>query len=472
MKKNRTICLLLGLVLTFCCFVPAVRADTVDQSVASGCHSVDASMQLSDSGQLVETAKAVIVYELGSDTMIYTWNPDTKIYPSSMVKLMTALVAIENGELTDKVSVTKRALSYVEIGSVSAGLIAGEELTLKDLLYCMMAASANDAAAVIAEHIGGTQEAFIKMMNERAKELGCTGTNYTNVHGLHEEQTYTTARDICRILDAALDIPEFKALFTAESYTVPATNKSEERQIFTSNYMMSRETVKKYYDERVTGGKTGATDEAGRCLAATAEGKGMELLTIVMGAEPTYEEDGIALKTFGSFEETKLLLDYALENFECRQVFYEGQTISQFPVEGGINSVVTQPEKAASTVLPVDLDADKLTWIYGETSGAIIAPVEKGQKISYVQVWYGSKCLAQSELVAANAVEKWQEPVVPTDPVEQGDGGSWKLLGIICGVLAGIGAMVILGVLIKKGIRLAALKARRRRRRINRRRSR
>ncbi len=472
MKKNRALCVFLCLILTLGSLMLPVQAISVDQSVQNGCHSADAVMQLAEEGKLVETSKAVIVYELTSDTMIYTWNPDAQIFPSSMVKLMTALVALENGALTDKVVVTKRALSYVDIGSVSAGLVAGEELTLGDLLYCMMAASANDAATVIAEHIGGTQETFVKMMNKRAAELGCTGTNYTNAHGLHDEQNYTTARDICRLLDAALEIPEFKALFTAESYTVPATNKSEARTVFTSNYMMSRETVKKYYDERVTGGKTGATDEAGRCLAATAEGNGMELLTIVMGAEPVYEEDGLSVRFFGSFEETAQLLDYALEKFECRQVFSENQTISQHPVENGTNAVVTRPANSASTVLPVGVDGSKLTWIYGDSVGTITAPVQAGQIISNVQVWYGAKCLAQTDLVAANSVPVWQAPSEPGDSGEKDGGNSGKLVTIIACAVLGIGVLVVLVVLIRRGVRLAMVKIRRRRRRINRRRSR
>jgi len=472
MKKIRTLCLFLCLLMAVSALLLPVQAAQIDQSVQNGCHSVDASLQLSDEGKLVETSKAVIIYDLTSDTMIYTWNPDAKIYPASMVKLMTALLALEKAELTDKVAVTKRALSYVEIGSVSAGLVAGEELTLEDLLNCMMAASANDAATVIAEYIGGTQETFIKMMNQRAAELGCTGTNYTNAHGLHDENNYTTARDICRLLDFAMDIPEFRALFCAESYTVPATNKSEERKVFTSNYMMSRETVKKHYDERVTGGKTGATDEAGRCLAATAEGNGMELLTIVMGAEPVYEEDGLSVRYFGSFEETAQLLDYAFEKFECRQVFSEDQTISQYPVENGANAVVTRPARAAYTVLPRGVEIDKLTWIYGDSVGTITAPVQAGQTISAVQVWYGSRCLAQTELVAANSVALWQAPVVPDDPTEQDDGNSWKLVAIIGGAVLGIGALVAMIIWIRKGIRRMAANLRRRRRRINRRRSR
>lgn len=472
MKKFRVFCLLLACLLAVGSLTVPVKADSVDQSVINGCHSVNAAQQLCPEEKLAETSKAVMVYELTSDTMIYTWNPDMQIYPASMVKLMTALIALENGNLSDKVVVTKRALSYVEIGSVSAGLVAGEEVTLEDLLYCMMAASANDAATVIAEHIAGNQTSFIKMMNQRAQELGCTGTNYTNVHGLHDENTYTTARDICRILDYALDIPEFKALFTAESYVVPATNKSEERHIFTSNYMMSTETVKKHYDQRVTGGKTGATDEAGRCLAATAEGNGMELLTIVMGAEATYEDDGLAVITFGSFEETSLLLDYVLGKFTCRQVFYEGQTISQYPVENGTNSVVTQPSGAAYTVLPVDVDAGNLTWIYGDAVGTLTAPVEKGQKISTVQVWYGAKCLAQADLVAVNSVPVWKAPVIPENPGEQENENRWIIWTIIGGSILGIGMLVVLFILIRKGIRRVAGNLRRRRRRINRRRSR
>ena len=458
--------------LIFAAAAPAAQAETLDQSAVSGCHGVDAQMPLSDEGQLVETSDAVIVYDLGSDTMIYAWNPDKQIYPSSMVKLMTALVALEHGELTDKVVVTKRALSYVAIGSVSAGLSAGEELTLQDLLYCMMAASANDAATVIAEHIAGSQDGFIKLMNEKALELGCTGTHYSNVHGLHDEQTYTTARDLCRILNFALEDPEFKMLFTAESYTVPKTNKSEPREVYTSNHMMSKATIKKYYDERVTGGKTGATDEAGRCLAATAQGKGMELLTIVMGAEATYEADGLSLRTFGSFEETKILLDYTFEQFEYRQLFFEGQTVSQFPVEGGTNSVVLEPKAAASTVLPVNLDISKLTWIYPESVGTLIAPVEKGQKISSAQVWYGSKCLAQVDLVAAHSVPVWKAPAVFV-PQDNSEGTmNWKTIGIIFAVVLGAAVVAVAVVFLRRGIRSAMIHNRRRRRRINRRRSR
>ncbi len=472
MKKIPTFCLVLCLLFSLCGVSSKARAAEADASVTSGCHSVNAASPLSEEGKLLDTAKAAIVYELNSDTMIYTWNPDAKIYPSSMVKLMTALLALENGKLSDPVSVTKKALSYVKIGSVSAGLKPGEELTLEDLLYCMMTASANDAACVIAEHIGGSVEAFITMMNDRAAALGCTGTHYSNVHGLHDEQTYTTARDVCRLLDYALDNKDFSAMFSAKAYTVPATNMSDARQVLTSNYMMSQETVKKYFDARVTGGKTGATDEAGRCLAATAEGNGMKLLTIVMGAEPEYEENGLALKSFGSFEETKVLLDYTLEHFQYRQIFLPGQIVSQFPVTGGSCSVATQPGKEASTVLPVELNPGQLTWINNDPTGVLNAPVEQGQSIASVQVWYGAKCLAQVELVAANAVPVQTTQPAPVQIQEPEEETDWRPLGIAVGILLGVGILAFGGAALFRMARRAAANARRRRRRANRRRSR
>jgi len=471
MKKFRSLCLFLAVIGMIACLLPTARATTTDQSVLSGCHSVDALQQLGDGGKLAATAKAVIVYERNSDTMIYTWNPDQRIYPSSMVKLMTALIALEKGDLDDKVIVTKRALSYVAIGSVSAGLVSGEELTLRDLLYCMMSASANDASTVIAEHIAGSQEAFVAMMNQRAGELGCRDTNFTNAHGLHDENSFTTARDICRIADYALDNETFRTLFCAKTYTVPATNKSEERIVHTSNYMMSTEVNKKYFDPRVTGGKTGSTNEGGRCLVATSEGGGMELLTIVMGAQPTYEEDGLSLAAFGSFEETAALLDYAISNFEYRQIFYTGQVISQYPVVGGENNVVVQPSKDAATVLPKDLDDSQLSWIYGNAVGVLTAPIEQGQVISVLQVWYGSKCLAQTELTAINAVDVWTEP---TQPVRQGktdNGNGWAIVGIVLGILAVLALLAFLMLILPRLLRNAKRNANRRSRRQNRRRS-
>ncbi len=468
MRKSAIICLLLCLTLLTQLFVLPVSA--ADMSVSGGSHSINAAIPLSESKKLLKTSKAVILYELNSDTMVYSWNPDEKIYPASMVKLMTAIVALEYGTLTDTVVVTKSALNVIAgKGSVVVDLVAGEELTLEALLYCMMVPSANDAACVIAEHIAGSQEAFVALMNQKAQELGCTGTNYTNVHGLHDKEMVTTARDICRILEYGLENETFEAMFTAKTYTVPATDMSDERLIETSNYMMSTDYTSKFYDERVTGGKTGSTDKAGRCLAITAEANGMKLLGLVMGAKPTYAEEGIVLQTHGNFEEMKVLLDYACDGFEYRQIFYANQALKQYPVSGGANDIVTQPVAELSTVLPIGVDETKLKWIYGDAISGLKAPVEKGQVVSDVQVWYENICLAQTDLVAANRVDTFQQPA-PSDSVNDSDGDSstvWLIIGIVLGAVA----LAVAALFVLRAVSAAKMRRRRQRRRRDRRRN-
>lgn len=465
MKKISAFCIFLCLLLTVQVLLPPAHAVGEDQSVSAGCHSVDAAMQLVEDSSITQVSKAVIAYDLRSDTMIYTLNPDEKIYPSSMVKLMTALVALENSKLDDKVTVSKRALSYVPGGSVTTKLQSGEVLTMEDLLYCTLIASGNDAACAMAAHIAGTQDNFVKMMNDKAAELGCTNTRYTNTTGLHDENCYTTARDICRLLDYALDNPDFTKIFSASYYTIPATNKSEERNISSTNYMAATDKRQDYYDSRVTGGKTGSTSQTGRCLAATSERNGLRLLTIVMGAKPTMEEDGVTVKTFGSYEDTKLLLDYIYERYECREIFHEGQAYSQLSVEGGSCSVVTQPERAAAAVLPLNMDINTLTWTTGNMA-PLKAPLEKGQKLTDIQIWYGSKCLIQMPLLAANKVTVPDEK--PAAPIDREDRGASSAVWVVLGVIAGMALLMGLLLLVRR----MSVKARRRRRRAQRRRSR
>lgn len=472
MKKTRTICLIICLLLLV---QPVLSAGALETDVTSGtgCRTVDASVALGGSEQLVETSTAVMVYERSSGVLVYAYHPDDVIYPASMVKMMTALVALEHGELSDVVTVTRSALDSVAIGSVSAGLVREEQLTLEDLLYCMMVASANDAAAVIAEHIAGSQYAFIELMNEKAVELGCTNTHFSNVHGLHDEQTYTTVRDVCRIIDAGLNDPDFKAMFEAETYTVEATNKSEARTIVTTNHMMSKLETSKYYDERVTGGKTGATNQAGRCLAVTAQINDMDLIAIVMGAKPTYEVAGLVLSRYGSFEEMGDVLDYVENTFEYRQIFHENQVISQHAVSGGSNHVATTPVQTLFCVLPKEADLSQLTWSYGSELNSLSAPLEKGQVLSTLQVWYDGICIAQTDLVAMNGVTvhvPFTEPEGNIDKVQEEEHGA--MAAIIMGVVLGVVILVIVSIAAARMIHKAAMKARARRRRRNRRRNR
>lgn len=474
MKKVRIICYFVCAVLLICALCAPVMAQS-DASVIDGCHTVDAARPLGGSEKMLDTSKAVILYERSSDTMVYAYNPDSRIDPSSMAKLMTALIALEEGILDSLATVTREALDQVGIGvvTIKPRLESGETVSLESLIYCMVAASDNDAAVVIAEHIAGSHEAFVNRMNERAKQLGCTDTNFTNAHGLYDENAYTTVRDVCRILDAALDNALFYSIFTAPKYTVPATNKNDAREILTTNYMMSKDYTSKYFDARVTGGKTGTDGSGGRCLAVTAQDNGMEMLAIVMGAEAVYNADNPnILETFGSFEEMKALLDYAADTFEYRQVFYEGQTFSQYPVTGGSNHVVTTPVASAFAVLPADLTVDQLRWVYGNAAQTITAPVEAGQKISHIEVWYGDLCIAQTDLMAMHAVDVYTAPTEPQVSARQDEDNGGAAIAVVIGVILGIVLLTVLILFVVRSVRIATMRARRRRRRMNRRRNR
>ena len=463
MIKSRIFCIFLSLLLLVAPLSVSAEVGQVDIADTNGCHSVDAAKMLSPSDKMTDTARAVVMYELNSGTMLYTWNPDAKIYPTSMVKLMTALVALEKGNLDDEVTVTRKVLDELPIGIVSAGLKYNEVISLRDLLYCTMVASANDASIVIANHIAGSTADFVQMMNEKAEQIGCKGTHYSDVNGLHNENTYTTARDICRLIEVALQNEIFREMFETATYTVPATNKSEERKITTTNHMMN-EKNKKYYDERVTGDKTGATDEGGRCLALTAEVDDMQILCVVMGAQPTVEEDG-TISAHGSFEESKILLDYAFKTYEPRQVFYSGQTVTQYPVVGGAHDVVTQPAASIMTILPRDLDDSQIKWVHQQTSSNITAPVQQGDKLGVIQAWYGDKCLAQTDLVAMNHVPQYQAPIIPEKPQTQGGGDGWVVVLWIIGGIVLVVVLAFLALVFVRNVRVMKHRRRNRRRR-------
>ncbi len=458
MKKIRFFCLLLAL---FLCvqwgFVP-VKAQVAS---VQGCVGLQAQVPMKSGERVAATAKAVFLYELDTETLVYAWEPDLKLDPSGMNKIMTALLAIERGDPDQTVTVTRKALDSVAIGSVSAGLKVGEEISLKDLLYCMMVGSANDAAAVIAEHIGGSQEGFVELMNQRTAELGCVNTHFMNANGLSHEEQYSTARDLAIITCAALENELFQALFCAEKYTVPATELSEERQVVTTNYMISTETVRTQYDERVTGGKTGALSTTDRSLICTAEKDGNRYLSVVMSAKGTVTANGLSVKTFGSFEETAALLDMAFADFTPMELLRQQKALEQFQVSGGENDVVGCPSGNIVAAMPVDAKPEEVT--YRCTANALTAPLKKGDVIGTVEIWYQEICVGQCDMIAMFDVDKPGEhsySLVPTAEEEAKYTWTTVLLVVCIAVLAMLGVGVLV-LFLRRRIRIMKVEKRR-----------
>ena len=234
-------------------------------------------------------ASSAILVEASSGDVIFEKDAYKVMYPASMTKMMTimlALNAVDQGiiSLDDMVTVSARAMDIPD-GSSTMGLKEGETLSFQDLLYGTVLCSANEGANVIAEVVSGSIEAFVDLMNETAYELGCTSTHFANPHGYHDDNHYTTAYDLTLIARAAMQNDTFMQISGTYSYTLAKTNMHKMRTITNTNTLLKPDTsdnANKYYYEYATGLKTGTTSKAGYCFAASAEKDGVELISVVM----------------------------------------------------------------------------------------------------------------------------------------------------------------------------------------------
>jgi len=450
MIKRRLFCLVLAIMILLCC-VSVSAAEGNDSVRAQDCMGLDADTSFLGSSAQIDNVESAFLYETGSEVLMYAYNADAHIYPASMVKIMTALLAVEQGKLTDVVVVKEKVLSTIPESAVSVGLKANELITLQDLLYCLMVSSANDAAVVIADHIGGDIPAFVTMMNQRAVQIGCTDTVFTNPHGLHDDDQYSTARDIAKILTVASENEAFMKIFSAVNYDVSATNKSGERYLSSSNYIMNPDDVQIYYDNRVIGSRTGTDTNGNRCLATIASANGLHYISVVTGSKSVYEKDGYTVRVFGSYNETKSLLDLGFNGNSRGQVFFKGQILKQLSVINGENDVVLG---ASSDVFAVVPDDAVLSYHYNNLNPDISAPIEQGELISTVEVWCNGKCIAQTDLYAMNAVNVIGSSYQQLDNDRQLHD---VLITIILWSL-GIIALAVIGFFVYKKVRLAVIK--------------
>ena len=488
MKKNKLLSLALALMLALGCWNTPVRATqeqtpqttaatesvetTVpvetepampagflgDASVEYGSRTLDAKKPLADKDDYTGKVEAAIVYDLTSDTLIFAQDIDEKLFPASLTKVMTCLLTIEmQPDLDQVVPVTPEGLKGMAPGGSNVALKVGEKMSVRDLLYCLMVKSGNDAAATLAAHNSGSIEAFVEVMNRRAQELGCTGTNFMNPHGLHHDDHYTTARDMAKILKAAMQHPVFEEIFTTKEYTVPATNLSEARELKTTNYMIRGNGYPNVVDSRVLGGKTGNTSKAGRCLCTLAEKDGMRLLTVVLGAKASYGADGYSFTRYGNFEETSGLLNFAYRNYTTMQVLTPTQVAGQFDVAGGTHNAFGAISESMAAAVPVGSDISTIRYEY-TLNEELSAPVEKDQQIGVVRVWYGNICLAQQTLRSASAVAVEKKPEKDSDQTADDSENLWnRILTVVLGAVAVLFVLVLV-------IRTRAAAKRRRRR--------
>ena len=245
------------------------------------------------------TSTAAVIMEDSTQTMLYSKNMDQELYPGATVKVMTVLVALENSQLTDEVTMTETGVSGVTDGGANISSQLDEVFTMEQCLYAIMVASANDIALQVAEHVGGSVHAFVQIMNTRAQELGCTNTVFTNPTGLPDENQHITAHDMALIMEAAMANDTFRTIAATTSYTLPATNVSGGERVLTNNFTMINSTSDGYYKPCI-GGKEGYTEASGSTLVCEASKNNMKLVCIVLnGASGVTDDEAIALLNYG-----------------------------------------------------------------------------------------------------------------------------------------------------------------------------
>ena len=261
----------------------AADADTTEGNAAA--YGVD---QLKGAPDI--TAESAVVMDAASGAVLYGKEADSKQYPASITKVMTALLAVENCSMDDIVTFSSEAVNGIEPGSSSAGINVGAELTVEDTLYALMLVSANEAGAALAEHISGSDEAFADLMNQRAAELGCTGTHFTNPHGLPDEDHYTTAHDMALILRAAMQYDEFRKIAETDTYTLEKSDTLTDTLELWNHSKIIRENSDYYY-EYAEGSKPGYTMAARNTLVTYAKKGNVELICTILkdyGADQSY----------------------------------------------------------------------------------------------------------------------------------------------------------------------------------------
>ena len=456
-----------------------------DYCVQQGCRTIEGMVPLGGTDRKLATAQAAFLYETRTETVVYSYNPDMKISPGNLTKIVTAIVTLEHAGLDQMVTCGLNVTRHG--GSVGLRLKVDEELSVKDLLYGMVLAGGHDAAVALAEHVAGNQQGFVTLMNNWVVKAGCTNTNFASVHGLDTTDSYTTARDMVKIVMKAMENPLFEELFCCKAYTIGETNRSAARDEYkTQNYMMDTYTIEDYFDSRVKGGMQSYAASSGAHVICTmddskedengntiADPTDMHYVAVVLGATRTFEENGWQPKLHGNFNEMTDLLKYAFESFKVRRIIYEGMALSQFAVAGGESYAVGMAMENVDSVVHANAHMKNLTMNFEIVDGGqLSAPIKKDQKIATMSIGYRDSIMAEVEVFAMGDVKDADNSgVTIRSSAVRSDSdasGILSVIGTICVVVLGLAA----AYLAFNAYMRSRIRAQRRRRRAQRRRMR
>ena len=418
-KFIRVLSVLCTLVVLACVFAPTAGAASFTNSVATKSESI----------LLVNTDTGQTVYEKEADT---------KRYPASTTKIMTYIVVIENVDDIEntRVTIKKDVLDKLKgTGSSVANLEAhiGKTMSVKDLLYSMMVPSDNDAAMTLADYVGGGSiDKFVDMMNDKAKELGLKNTHFKNPDGLHDEDHYTTARDMYTMASYALKLPYFEEITNTTEYYC----EGDDEPLTTTNYLIDQWRGGDYYYMYAKGIKTGTTDQAGRCLVTSASADGYSYLLVLLKAP--YKE-GVE-EEYYTFTDAADLFRWALTSLELNTVASTKTPICEQKVKlsWGKDSVLLVPEKNFSAIVPSDYEEK---WITIETNvpDEVDAPLDTNAVVGTATIYYqDDKMTEKQELATVN--------LVPSEKVELS--GFLYVMNVIGTIMKSYWFLVAVGVIV------------------------
>lgn len=345
------------------------------------------------------SAPYAVLMDAKTGLVLYEKNAHTQTYPASTTKVMTAILALEKGNMDDMVTVSFNAVNSISFDSSKAGLFEGESFPLRDMVYALLICSANDAANVIAEHIAGDIDSFVEMMNTRAAELGAENTHFVNAHGLHNESHYTTAYDLALLARHAMTLPHFAEIVKMRQYILAPTPKYDEnRYLNSTNHLMNPQS--EYYYANAIGIKTGYTDEAKSCLVSAAETENGTYIAVVLGAESA---GGQTM----SFVDSRSMLVWGAESCLPTLLGEANTPAEGVPVRKAENTdkVAVHTESAVYAILPPGKTADdveRLEYINKQLE----APVKAGTVVGRVEYRYQGRVVGQTHLVADTDVAK------------------------------------------------------------------
>lgn len=346
------------------------------------------------------TAEACILIEQTTGNVIFEKNADAVMYPASTTKIMTVLLGLLTCDLSDTVTVSYNGSkagvrAQLDPESSTLGLDEGEQINMKDLLYGTILRSGNDAAIAVAEHVSGSEAAFVDLMNQTAQKLGMTNTHFMNAHGLHHENHYTSARDLATLSYTAMKDETFRDIAGSVTYHMGATNENKERTISTGHRIMLKNyngEANSYYYEYITGIKSGTTDAAGYCYVGSAHRDGVDLISVVLFSDRyNVWRDTKKLMEYGFSQYTHVTLtEMYLEN--PLKVYTSGYDMSDSDL--GIlelSAVPTDPTKAveiSGTYAEIEqMTANLRNLVHVQYTRDLRAPIDAGEimgKMTYV----------------------------------------------------------------------------------------